>query len=74
MGWVRSNVFIFVGKLLDVYVDKIYIFYEVGFIKLDFGIFNYMIKDSKLNLVEIIFVDDGVVNIVIGKELGFIMM
>ena len=36
--------------------------------------FNYMIKDSKLNPAETIFVDDGAANIVIGKELGFITM
>ncbi len=33
-----------------------------------------MIKDSKLNPAETIFVDDGAANIVIGKELGFITM
>ena len=33
-----------------------------------------MIKDSKLNPAETIFVDDGAANIVIDKELGFITM
>lgn len=45
-----------------------------GSTKPDPGIFNYMIKDSKLNPAETIFVDDGAANIVIGKELGFITM
>ena len=47
---------------------------KTGSTKPDPGIFNYMIKDSKLNPAETIFVDDGVANIVIGKELGFITM
>ena len=56
------------------YPDKIYTSYEAGSTKPDPGIFNYMIKDSKLNPAETIFVDDGAANIVIGKELGFITM
>ena len=72
MGWARSNAFTSAGKPLDAYVDKIYTSYEAGSTKPDPGIFNYMIKDSKLNPAETIFVDDGAANIVIGKELGFI--
>lgn len=74
MGWARSNAFTSAGKPLDAYVDKIYTSYEAGSTKPDPGIFNYMIKDSKLNPAETIFVDDGAANIVIGKELGFITM
>ena len=74
MGWARSNAFTSAGKPLDAYVDKIYTSYEAGSTKPDSGIFNYMIKDSKLNPAETICVDDGAANSVIGKELGFITM
>ena len=74
MGWARSNAFTSAGKPLDAYVDKIQTSYEAGSTKPDPGIFNYMIKDSKLNPAETIVVDDGAANIVIGKELGFITM
>lgn len=74
MGWARSDKFTPAGKPLDAYVDKIYTSFEAGSTKPDFGIFDYMIKDSGINPVETIFVDDGAANIAAGKEFGFVTM
>lgn len=74
MGWARSSELTPAGKPLDAYVDKIYTSYEAGSTKPDYGIFDYMIKDSGLNPAETIFVDDGAANIAVGKELGFLTL
>lgn len=74
MGWARSDGFTPAGKPLDAYVDKIYTSYEAGSTKPDRGIFDYMVKDSRLNPAETVFVDDGAANIAVGKELGFVTL
>ncbi len=71
MSWARSKDFTSLRKPLDDYFDKLYLSFQVGSVKPDKAIFEYMIKDTQLNPAESIFVDDGSANIEIGQELGF---
>lgn len=71
MGWARSSRFTCVGRPLDDYVDKVYASYEIGKVKPDPAIFEYMIKDASLLPEETLFVDDGSSNIEMAKELKF---
>ncbi|NDV56613.1 HAD family phosphatase [Bacteroides sp. 519] len=74
MSWARSKDFNSEGKPLDYYFDKLYLSYQVGVVKPDKGIFDYLIKDASINPAESVFVDDGSANIKMGKELGFEVM
>lgn len=71
MSWARSDKFTSLGKPLDAYFDKLYLSYQIGVVKPDQGIFDYMIKDVELNPAESVFIDDGSANIEMGKKLGF---
>lgn len=71
MFWARSAGFTVAGKPLDNYVDKIYASYEVGVVKPERAIFEYMIKDASLFPDETLFVDDGTANIEMAEEIGF---
>lgn len=70
-SWARSETFTPAGRPISAYFDKMYTSYEVGAIKPDRAIYDYMISDSQLNPSETLFVDDGKKNIEIGQELGF---
>ncbi|SHF00094.1 putative hydrolase of the HAD superfamily [Bacteroides faecichinchillae] len=71
MSWACSPQFSSQGKSLADYCEKLYLSYQIGYTKPEPEIFNFMIKDSKITPSETIFVDDGSVNIGIGKKLGF---
>lgn len=70
-AWARSEAFTPAGRPISAYFDKMYTSYEVGAIKPDRAIFDFMIKDTQLIPNETLFVDDGGGNIQIGRELGF---
>ncbi len=74
MGWARSNKFSSAGRPLDDYMDRLYLSYQVGVVKPDRGIFDYMIQDTGLLPEESLFVDDGSTNIEMGASLGFYTM
>lgn len=71
MSWARSKDFTSVGKPLDDYADKLYLSFQIGYVKPSPEIFEQMINDSGLNPAESVFVDDGASNIAIGQKLGF---
>ncbi|MEY8705890.1 HAD family phosphatase [Bacteroides faecichinchillae] len=71
MSWACSPQFSSQGKSLADYCEKLYLSYQIGYTKPEPEIFNFMIKDSKITPSETMFVDDGSVNIGIGKKLGF---
>lgn len=68
MSWACSPQFSSQGKSLADYCEKLYLSYQIGYTKPEPEIFNFMIKDSKITPSETIFVDDGSVNIGIGKK------
>lgn len=70
-SWARSEQFTPAGRPIAAYFDKMYTSYEVGAIKPDRAIFDYMINDSQLIPAETLFIDDGGSNIQIGQEYGF---
>lgn len=71
-GWARSEAFTPAGKPLDSYVDKVYTSYEIGCMKPEKAIFDYMLADAGFLPEESIFVDDAPANVKIGQELGFL--
>lgn len=71
MGWARSTGFTSAGLPLDDYLDKLYLSYQVGVVKPNREIFDFMIQDSGLIPEESVFVDDGGANIEMGASLGF---
>jgi len=71
MSWARSSEFTASGKSLDYYVDKVYASYQVKSVKPHKEIFEYMIRNAKINPSESVFIDDGSANVQMGKELGF---
>lgn len=71
MSWACSPQFSSQGKSLVDYCEKLYLSYQIGYTKPEPEIFNFMLRDSKIIPSETMFVDDGSVNIGIGKKLGF---
>jgi haloacid dehalogenase superfamily, subfamily IA, variant 3 with third motif having DD or ED len=71
MKWARSDEFTKGGFSIDHYVDKAYTSYEIGSVKPDRKIFEFLIQDSGIIPEESLFVDDGINNIEAGKKLGF---
>lgn len=71
MSWARSPEFTPAGKPLDAYFDKLYLSYEIGAVKPDREIFEFVIKDGGINPEESLFVDDGSANIKMGYNMGF---
>lgn len=69
--WARTDRFTEAGLPISAYFDKMYTSYEVGVTKPDPAIFNFMIRDTGLLPEETLFVDDGLRNIEIAKQLGF---
>jgi len=70
MEWARSSDFSPQGKSLDEYFDKLYLSYQIGYLKPHPEIFMYMINDSGLIPSETLFIDDGLANIEMGNKLG----
>ncbi|MGL5272362.1 MAG: HAD family hydrolase [Phocaeicola sp.] len=70
-NWMRSTEFTPAGRGLDSYVDKVYTSYEIGCMKPDKAIFDYMIKDANMNPTESLFIDDAASNVTAGSAFGF---
>lgn len=71
MGWARTNQFTQAGRPITDYFDHIYASYEIGITKPNPAIFEFMIRDAGINPRESLFIDDGRMNVEVGKELGF---
>lgn len=71
MRWAMSSKFSKSGKTLSDYFDKCYLSYEMNAVKPALSIFQKMIDDSGLVPSETLFVDDGPINIITGKQFGF---
>jgi putative hydrolase of the HAD superfamily len=59
------------GLTINDYFDRLYVSYEIGYVKPDYKIFEYLIADSGIHPHEALFLDDGEQNIIAAKELGF---
>ena len=70
MSWARTPAFSGKEKSLDDYFDKLYLSYEIGAIKPNRKIFDFLIEDANINPSETLFIDDGVANIEMGKACG----
>ncbi len=53
------------------YFDKGYLSFEAGICKPDKAIFDYMVKNAKLNPQHCFFLDDGPANIEVANSMGF---
>jgi len=70
MDWAYSPAFSPQGKSVDEYFDKLYLSYQIGYAKPHPEIFRFMIDDSGIIPSESFFIDDGVANVEMGKQLG----
>ena len=70
MSWAFSPAFSPQGKCIDEYFDKLYLSYQIGYTKPHPEIFRFMFNDSGMIPSESLFIDDGVANVEMGKQLG----
>ena len=70
MSWAFSPAFSPEGKSIDKYFDKLYLSYKIGYTKPHPEIFRFMLNDSGMIPSETLFIDDGIANVEMGKELG----
>lgn len=59
------------GLSVNDYFDKCYLSYELGIAKPQEEIYQHIIKTEGINANQILFIDDGAVNIETAKRLGF---
>ncbi|MBN1463530.1 MAG: HAD family phosphatase [Paludibacteraceae bacterium] len=59
------------GLSIDDYFDKCYLSYELGMAKPQEEIFNHVLENEPSKAHEILFLDDGILNIETAKRLGF---
>jgi putative hydrolase of the HAD superfamily len=71
MEWAHSPAFSKEGRILPDYFDKLYLSYQIGCLKPDKAIFEYVIKDAEIIPEETLFVDDGKDNCEAAAALGF---
>lgn len=71
MSWACSPDFSLKKRPLNDYCDKLYLSYRIGHTKPAREIYDFMINDCNILPSETLFVDDGISNIRMGKELGF---
>lgn len=69
-AWAESADFSQTHRPLSSYLEKCYTSYEVGIMKPDAGIFEYMLADAGILPEETIFLDDSPVNIATAASLG----
>lgn len=55
---------------LSAYFEKMYLSYEIGMRKPDAEIFEFVLKENKLELKETLFIDDSIQHIEAAKKLG----
>jgi len=70
MDWAHSSAFSPQGKAVDEYFDKLYLSYQIRYTKPHPEIFRFMFDDSGIIPSESLFIDDGVSNVEMGKQLG----
>ena len=69
-SWAESSAFSASGRPLSSYLEKCYTSYEVGIMKPDAGIFEYMLNDADIRPEETLFLDDSPANIAAAQALG----
>lgn len=69
-AWAESPQFSKAGRPLSDYLEKCYCSYEVGIMKPDPAIFEYMLKDAGIAPTETLFLDDSPANIAAASDLG----
>lgn len=69
-AWAESADFCLSHRPLSSYLEKCYTSYEVGIMKPDAGIFEFMLRDAALLPEETIFLDDSPANIATAAALG----
>lgn len=69
-AWAESADFSQTHRPLSSYLEKCYTSYEVGIMKPDAGIFEYMLTDAGILPQETIFLDDSPANIATAASLG----
>jgi len=70
MDWAFSPAFSPQGKTIGEYFDKLYLSYQIGCTKPHPEIFQFMFNDSGMIPSESLFIDDGIANTEMGKQLG----
>ena len=70
MSWARSPRFTPEGLPLDAFCHKIYASYEIGMLKPDVRIYQYLIDDAGINAAETLFVDDSIANVEAAEQAG----
>jgi putative hydrolase of the HAD superfamily len=69
MDWAESSAFSSRGSI-DRFFDKIYASYQIGYTKPSPEIFEFMFADAGIVPSETLFVDDGIANVEMGRNLG----
>ena len=69
-AWAESAQFCQSGHPLSSYLEKCYCSYEVGIMKPDPAIFQYMLDDAGILPAETLFLDDSPANIAVAADLG----
>ena len=69
-SWAESPRFSSAGRPLSSYLEKCYTSYEVGIMKPDPGIFQFMLRDAGILPEETLFLDDSPANIAAAQTLG----
>ena len=69
-SWAASAAFSPAGRPLSSYLEKCYTSYEVGLMKPDPGIFQFMLTDAGIQPEETLFLDDSPANIAAAAAFG----
>ena len=69
-SWAESDAFSRMHRPLSSFLEKCYTSYEVGIMKPDAGIFQFMLSDAGILPSETIFLDDSSANIAAAESLG----
>ena len=59
------------GHVFDDYFEKAYFSYQIGYVKPDKDIFEFMLNDAGIKAEETLFIDDSEINIITAKGMGF---
>lgn len=69
-SWAESPQFCSAGRPLSSYLEKCYCSFEVGIMKPDASIFQYMLDDAQIKPEETLFLDDSAANIEAAAAFG----
>lgn len=70
MDWVKRQDFDGEGHSIVDYLDNLYLSYEVGLMKPNPEIFQYLLDKEQIKPEETLFIDDGPCNVTAAKSLG----